>query len=121
MSSKTKSDRKILNFDTNVCKILQLMAKSVYTNKEVFLRELISNASDACDKLRYNALKDSDLLSEDHDLKIIVKVDKDKNTITVSDNGIGMNEKDLINNNHPFYNRLLQGPGNHSIPFSRGC
>ena len=98
MSSKTKSDRKILNFDTNVCKILQLMAKSVYTNKEVFLRELISNASDACDKLRYNALKDSDLLSEDHDLKIIVKVDKDKNTITVSDNGIGMNEKDLINN-----------------------
>ena len=98
MSSKTKSDRKILNFDTNVCKILQLMAKSVYVNKEVFLRELISNASDACDKLRYNALKDSDLLSEDHDLKIIVKVDKDKNTITVSDNGIGMNEKDLINN-----------------------
>ena len=98
MSSKTKSDRKILNFDTNVCKILQLMAKSVYTNKEVFLRELISNASDACDKLRYNALKDPALLSEDHDLKIIVKVDKDKNTITVSDNGIGMNEKDLINN-----------------------
>ena len=47
MSGKTKSDRKILNFDTNVCKILQLMAKSVYTNKEVFLRELISNASDA--------------------------------------------------------------------------
>jgi molecular chaperone HtpG len=83
MSSKTKSDRKILNFDTNVCKILQLMAKSVYINKEVFLRELISNASDACDKLRYLSQTNQSLIADDTKFKITVKVEKENRKIEI--------------------------------------
>ena len=81
-----------------LAKFLQLMIHSLYTNKEIFLRELISNASDACDKLRYEALEKSDLLSEDQELKISISIDKESSLLTISDNGIGMNEEDMIQN-----------------------
>jgi molecular chaperone HtpG len=83
-------------FQTEVKKMLDLLANSLYSNKEVFLRELISNASDAADKLRFNALSDSSLYGDDPNLKIRVKVDKDANVIIISDNGIGMTKEEAI-------------------------
>ncbi len=77
-------------FQTEVTKLLNLLAKSLYSNKEVFLRELISNASDAIDKLHFLSLTDAKLLGDDPELRITVKADKDARTLTVSDNGIGM-------------------------------
>jgi molecular chaperone HtpG len=74
------------------------MVHSVYTEKEIFLRELISNASDACDKLRYAAITTPELLAEDSDLKILIGIDKDAGTLRVSDNGIGMTKAELIDN-----------------------
>lgn len=85
-------------FDAEVGKILHLMIHSLYTNKEIFMRELISNASDACDKLRYLSQTESGLLTEDTNLKIVVKVDKDNRNIIIRDNGIGMNKQELIEN-----------------------
>ncbi len=83
------------SFNAAVGRVLQLMIHSIYTNKEIFLRELISNASDACDKLRYIAIENPDLLGAD-ELQIQVKVDREK--IIVTDNGIGMNEEELVEN-----------------------
>ena len=77
-------------FQTEVAKLLDLLANSLYSNKEVFLRELISNASDALDKLHFLSLTDQKLLGEDPILRIRVKADKDAGTLTISDNGIGM-------------------------------
>ena len=77
-------------FQTEVTKLLNLLAKSLYSNKEVFLRELVSNASDAIDKLHFVSLTDAKLLGDDPQLRITVKADKDAGTLTVSDNGIGM-------------------------------
>lgn len=88
----------VKKFDTEVGKILQLMIHSLYTNKEIFLRELISNSSDACDKLRYLSQSDASLVADDPEFKIWVSIDKDARTITVRDNGIGMNKADLIDN-----------------------
>lgn len=86
-------------FDAEVGKVLTLMIHSLYTNKDIFLRELISNASDACDKLRYEALTHPELLGgEGGDYKIILQCDKKARTITVRDNGIGMNETELVAN-----------------------
>jgi molecular chaperone HtpG len=85
-------------FDAEVGKVLNLMIHSLYTNKEIFLRELISNASDACDKLRYLSQMDDSLIKGDTELKIEVSINKDKREITIFDNGIGMNEQDLIEN-----------------------
>ncbi|AAU04282.1 molecular chaperone HtpG [Rickettsia typhi] len=85
-------------FDAEVGKILNLMIHSLYSNKEIFMRELISNASDACDKLRYLSQSNSELISGDSNFKIIVKVDKDNEQIIIRDNGIGMNKEDLIEN-----------------------
>ncbi|MFY9590173.1 molecular chaperone HtpG [Rickettsia endosymbiont of Halotydeus destructor] len=85
-------------FDTEVGKILNLMIHSLYSNKEIFIRELISNASDACDKLRYLSQSEAGLLGEDNVLKITVKVNKDNGQIIIRDNGIGMNKEDLIEN-----------------------
>ena len=85
-------------FDAEIGKVLKLMINSLYTNKDIFLRELISNASDACDKLRYNALTNGDLLSEDTELKIKLFIDKEARTLTIADNGIGMNHDELIDN-----------------------
>lgn len=84
------------SFQTEVKQLLQLMIHSLYSNKEIFLRELISNAADACDKLRFEALNQPELLGNEPDLKITVTADAEAKTITVSDNGIGMDEADVI-------------------------
>jgi molecular chaperone HtpG len=85
-----------LNFQTEVKQLLKLMIHSLYSNKEIFLRELISNASDAADKLRFEALTDGALYESDSDLKIRVSYDKAERTITVADNGIGMSRQEVI-------------------------
>ncbi|MDP7642554.1 MAG: ATP-binding protein, partial [Alphaproteobacteria bacterium] len=74
------------------------MINSLYKDKDIFLRELISNASDACDKLRYAAITEPELVAGDSDLKVTIEVDKEARTLTVSDNGIGMNHDDLVQN-----------------------
>ncbi|MEJ2325791.1 MAG: ATP-binding protein, partial [Chromatiaceae bacterium] len=87
-----------LQFQTEVSQLLHLMIHSLYSNKEIFLRELISNASDACDKLRFEALSDDALFEGDSDLQIQVEYDADARTLTVRDNGIGMNREEVIQN-----------------------
>ena len=82
-------------FQAEVSKLLDIVAHSLYSHKEIFLRELISNASDACDRLRYAALTDAALTGGDADFKITLRVDKKANTLTVTDNGDGMNRDDL--------------------------
>ena len=85
-------------FKSESKKILDMMINSIYTNKEIFLRELISNASDAIDKLYYKSLTDSTLKVDKDKLEIELVVDKDKKTLTIKDNGIGMNKEELENN-----------------------
>ncbi|MDT9587395.1 MAG: molecular chaperone HtpG [Candidatus Arsenophonus melophagi] len=85
-------------FQSEVKQLLQLMIHSLYSNKEIFLRELISNASDAADKLRFQALSQSDLYENNGDLRVRISVDKDKKTLTISDNGIGMTREEVIDN-----------------------
>lgn len=87
-----------MGFQTEVKQLLHLMIHSLYSNKEIFLRELVSNASDACDKLRFEAIANPELLTEDSDLRIRLSYDSDAKTITISDNGIGMSEDEVINN-----------------------
>ena len=87
-----------LEFQTEVSQLLKLMINSVYSEKEVFVRELVSNASDACDKLRYLATTKEKLIQDDPDLKVKIQVNKKANSISFIDNGIGMNKKDLIAN-----------------------
>ena len=93
-----ETGKQTLEFQTEDRQLLNLMIHSLYSNKEIYLRELISNASDACDKLRFEALSDEALYQGDSDLKIRVTFDKDKRTITVSDNGIGMSRDEVIDN-----------------------
>jgi len=85
-----------LSFQTEVAKLLRLMVNSVYSDKEVFLRELISNASDACDKARYLSITEPEILGDDPDFKVRIKVDKEARTLSLSDNGIGMDRDGLI-------------------------
>ena len=85
-------------FETEVNQLLDLMIHSLYSNKDIFLRELISNASDACDKLRFTAVSNGSLYEDDIELKVKVSYDKENRTITVSDNGIGMNREEVIDN-----------------------
>jgi molecular chaperone HtpG len=92
-STDTKETR---GFQAEVKQLLRLVTHSLYSNKEIFLRELISNASDACDKLRFEALSNKDLFESDPDLAIRVSFDKDAGTITISDNGIGMSRDEVI-------------------------
>ncbi len=92
----TASSRETLGFQTEVRQLLKLMIHSLYSNKEIFLRELISNASDAADKLRFEALAAPDLLSEDPELEIRIESDKENNTVKIIDNGIGMSRAELI-------------------------
>ena len=87
-----------MEFQAEVSKVLGIVINSLYSNKEIFLRELISNASDACDKLRYLSLTDKKLAGESTDPSIKVSTVKKDLSITVEDNGIGMNKKDLIAN-----------------------
>ncbi len=91
------SKKETRKFDAEVGKILHLMIHSLYTNKDIFLRELVSNASDACDKLRYESSKDHDLAG-DSPLKITISTDEAAKTITIKDNGIGMSKEELIEN-----------------------
>jgi molecular chaperone HtpG len=93
-----ETQKETLGFQTEVKQLLHLMIHSLYSNREIFLRELISNASDACDKLRFAALKDDSLYEDDADLKIRLDYDEKAGTITVADNGIGMNRDDVIAN-----------------------
>ncbi|MCI0507687.1 MAG: molecular chaperone HtpG [Gammaproteobacteria bacterium] len=90
--------KETLGFQTEVKHLLKLMIHSLYSNKEIFLRELISNASDAADKLRFEALSNDSLYGKDSELKIRVDYDKDARTITVSDNGIGMTRQEVMDN-----------------------
>ena len=96
MSEENKKET--LGFQTEVQQLLKLMVNSLYSNKEIFLRELISNASDAADRLRFEALQDDKLFEEDPDLNIRVEYNKDQKTITVIDNGIGMSRSEIIEN-----------------------
>ena len=84
-------------FKTEVSKLLDIVINSLYSEKYIFLRELISNASDACDKLRYYALMNPGITKDNGEFKIIIKANAEENTLTISDNGIGMNKDDLIN------------------------
>ena len=94
----TAAHKETLGFQTEVQQILKLMIHSLYSNKEIFLRELISNASDAADKLRFEGLSDDALFEGDSELKIRVSYDSEAKTITVSDNGIGMSRDEVVRN-----------------------
>jgi molecular chaperone HtpG len=97
-TEETMIKPEIRKFDAEVGKILQLMIHSLYTNEDIFLRELISNASDACDKLRYLSLTNPNLVSDDQPLKITISANKAAKTLTITDNGIGMSHEELIEN-----------------------
>ncbi len=94
----TTTEKQTLGFQTEVRQLLDLMIHSLYSDKDIFLRELISNASDAADKLRFEALRDESLYEGDSDLKIQVLVDRDARTLTIADNGIGMTREEVIEN-----------------------
>jgi molecular chaperone HtpG len=98
MTASTKTKAETLGFQTEAKQLLHLMIHSLYSNKEIFLRELISNASDATDKLRVEALENASLYESDGDLKIRIAVDEDAKTIEISDNGIGMSRDEVITN-----------------------
>src|SRR5437016_12711520 len=90
--------KETLGFQAEVKQLLNLMIHSLYGNKEIFLRELVSNASDAADKLRFEALSDNALYGSDAELKIRVSFDRKARTITISDNGIGMSRDEVVEN-----------------------
>ncbi|MDP2635904.1 MULTISPECIES: molecular chaperone HtpG [unclassified Pseudoalteromonas] len=92
----TAAQKETLGFQTEVKQLLNLMIHSLYSNKEIFLRELVSNASDAADKLRFLALSNGDLYQGDADLRVRISADKDAKTVTISDNGIGMTRDEVI-------------------------
>ncbi len=95
---KTAETPEKRHFEAEVGKLLQIVANSLYSDRDVFLRELISNASDACDKLRYQALLNPDLIKDDPDLGVRLSFDAKARTLTIADNGIGMNHDELIDN-----------------------
>jgi molecular chaperone HtpG len=97
-TTAARAERETLGFQAEVKQLLQLMIHSLYSNREIFLRELISNASDACDKLRFEALHNEKLFEDDFDLAIHVDYDAGAKTLTVSDNGVGMNRDEAIAN-----------------------
>lgn len=94
----TETTRETLGFQAEVKQLLQLMIHSLYSNREIFLRELISNASDACDKLRFEALHNAGLFESDPDLRIKVSFDRTARTLSIVDNGIGMSREEVVNN-----------------------
>jgi molecular chaperone HtpG len=98
MSSTSTNTKETLGFQAEVKQLLQLMIHSLYSNREIFLRELISNAADASDKLRFEALHNASLFENDSELKIRIGYDKTARTLTISDNGIGMSRDEAINN-----------------------
>ncbi len=86
------------SFQAEVAQLLHLVTHSLYSNPEIFLRELISNASDACDKLRFEGINHPEFYENDPDLRVRVSLDADNKTITISDNGIGLSEQEAIDN-----------------------
>ena len=101
----TKEDRELLkkneekfNFNVEVTRMMDIIINSLYQNKEVFIRELISNASDACDKARFLAVQNPDYLADNKELKIIVETDRSSKTFTITDTGVGMTKNDLVKN-----------------------
>ena len=92
------AQKQTLSFQAEVAQLLHLVTHSLYSNKEIFLRELISNASDACDKLRFEALNDSALYEDAPNLEVRVGFDKEARTLTISDNGIGLSQQEAIDN-----------------------
>src|SRR6195256_3319578 len=94
----TTTTKETLGFQTEGKQLLHVMIHSLYGNKEIFLRELVSNASDAADKLRFEALSDNALYGSDADLKIRVSFDREARTITISDNGVGMSRDEVVAN-----------------------
>jgi molecular chaperone HtpG len=90
--------KQTLSFQAEVAQLLHLVTHSLYSNKEIFLRELISNASDACDKLRFEAINNSALYESDTELKVRLVLDKDAKTLTITDNGIGLSQQEAIDN-----------------------
>jgi len=97
-TSSDTSSRQVLGFQTEVRQLLHLMIHSLYGNKEIFLRELVSNASDACDRLRFEAITDWALLKDDPELRIRISADEKARTVTIADNGIGMSRDEVIAN-----------------------
>src|ERR1700747_1982954 len=87
-----------LQFQAETKQLLDLMIHSLYSNKEIFLRELISNSSDALDRLRFEALTDPGLMAGDENLEIRLEADRERRTLTIDDNGIGMNRQEVIDN-----------------------
>ena len=101
----TKEDRELLkkneekfNFNVEVTRMMDIIINSLYQNKEVFIRELISNASDACDKARFLAVQNPDYLADNKELKIIIETDRNTKTFTITDTGVGMTKNDLVKN-----------------------
>ena len=88
--------KQTLSFQAEVAQLLKLVTHSLYSNPEIFLRELVSNASDACDKLRFEALNDAGLYESDSELKVRVSFDASAKTLTITDNGIGMSQQEAI-------------------------
>ena len=97
-TSSESPSRQVLGFQTEVRQLLHLMIHSLYGNKEIFLRELVSNASDACDRLRFEAITDWALLKDDPELRIRISADEKARTVTIADNGIGMSRDEVITN-----------------------
>ncbi|MEW8664293.1 MAG: ATP-binding protein, partial [Candidatus Thiodiazotropha sp.] len=90
-----EAHKETLEFQAEVSQVLNLVIRSLYSNKEIFLRELISNASDAAEKLRFESLTDEALFEDDPELKVRVTIDKEAGTVTISDNGIGMSRQEV--------------------------
>ena len=98
MTDQTTSAEQTLSFQAEVSRLLDIVANALYSNKEIFLRELVSNASDACDRLRYAAITEPALTADDPDFVILLSADQSARTLTIADNGIGMNYDELIEN-----------------------
>lgn len=103
MTNAQKQDQETDNankhaFETDVSRLLDIVANALYSNRDVFLRELISNAADACDRLRYDAIQNSDLKKDDTPFGIHIKIDRENQTLTLQDNGVGMDKEDLVQN-----------------------
>ncbi|MDC0073879.1 molecular chaperone HtpG [Alphaproteobacteria bacterium] len=98
MIEKSENIEEKHSFQAEVSKLLHIVANSLYSDKDVFLRELISNASDACDKLRYEAVTKPNLIADDPKFQIEIRINKKNKSLSISDNGLGMNKKDLVSN-----------------------